>query len=134
MSIRKICPNSQFFIFSPRPPTDKKYNYKFLNGDDGSVSVKIVPDTDKEAFSLNEIVPVEHFLLGMTSDILPDFHQFQLFEYAKGFCQKHHADTVTSSLNQSSLNEALQNIEKEIESFETNAMNDSNKHIVTYVP
>lgn len=133
-SIKKSVKNAQFFLYNPRSPTDKAYNYKFTYADDGSVSVKILPEKTENSFKLNEIVPVEEFLGHMINYVVPQFHQIQFFQYAKEFCQRHHADTVTKSLNENSLNQALQVIDEEITRFETEASEASKKHITEVIP
>ena len=81
-------------MYNPRSPTDKAYNYRFNYSDDGTVEVEILPDKSENSFKLNEIAPVEGFLETMINEIVPQFHQIQFFQFAKKYCQDHHADTV----------------------------------------
>jgi hypothetical protein len=59
VSIKKSVKNAQFFIYNPRSPTEKSYNYKFIYGEEDTVQVEILPDNTPDSNKLIDIVPVE---------------------------------------------------------------------------
>ncbi len=68
--IRKTVKNSQFFIYNPRSPTEKPYNYRFLDGED-TVEVELLPENTADSIKLTDIQPIESFLINMVNTIVP---------------------------------------------------------------
>ena len=133
-SIRKTVKNAQFFIYNPRSPTEKAYNYRFTYEEEDTVQVELLAENTPNSHKLIDITPVESFLVDMVNIIVPQFHQIQLYSYAKDFCTEHCSDKFMEHKDQKKLDEACSKIYDEIEKFERDAKQSSMEHIQRVVP